>query len=122
VAIPSPWRGQQVPAQNVSGHHWITILTAMFMHRSWSHIVGNMIFLWAFGPEIVDAMGRGQYLIFYLLGGLMAMLDQVAASWHSPVSNLGPGEHVNQVLLRIRANFEAHQSCSREASANVPRS
>ena len=36
-----------VPAQIVSGHHWITILTAMFMHGSWSHIIGNMIFLWA---------------------------------------------------------------------------
>src|SRR5713226_5776098 len=47
-----------VPAQIVSGHHWITILTAMLMHGSWSHIIGNMIFLWAFAPEIGDAMGR----------------------------------------------------------------
>jgi membrane associated rhomboid family serine protease len=52
-----------VPAQIVSGHHWITILTAMFMHGSWSHIIGNMIFLWAFAPEIEDAMGRGRYLV-----------------------------------------------------------
>jgi membrane associated rhomboid family serine protease len=43
-----------VPSQIVSGHHWITILTAMFMHGSWSHIIGNMIFLWAFAPEIED--------------------------------------------------------------------
>ncbi len=41
-----------IPAQIVSGHHWITILTAMFMHGSWSHIIGNMVFLWAFAPEI----------------------------------------------------------------------
>jgi rhomboid family protein len=68
-----------VPAQIVSGHHWITILTAMFMHGSWSHITGNMVFLWAFGPEIEDVMGRSRYLIFYLLGGLIAMLAQVAA-------------------------------------------
>jgi membrane associated rhomboid family serine protease len=52
-----------VPAQIVSGHHWITILTTMFMHGSWSHIIGNMIFLWAFAPEIEDAMGRGRYLV-----------------------------------------------------------
>jgi membrane associated rhomboid family serine protease len=58
-----------VPAQIASGHHWITILTAMFMHGSWSHIIGNMIFLWAFAPEIEDAMGRGRYLIFYLVVG-----------------------------------------------------
>ena len=48
-----------------------------------------MIFLWAFGPEIEDAMGRGRYLVFYLLGGLVAMLAQVAASPHSTVPNLG---------------------------------
>jgi len=52
-----------VPAQIVSVHHWITILTAMFMHGSWSHIIGNMIFLWAFAPEIEDVMGRGRYLV-----------------------------------------------------------
>src|ERR1700686_1869337 len=78
-----------VPAQIVSGHHWITILTAMFMHGSWSHIIGNMIFLWAFAPEIEDAMGRGRYLVFYLVGGLVAMLAQVAADPHSTVPNLG---------------------------------
>jgi membrane associated rhomboid family serine protease len=78
-----------VPAQIVSGHHWITILTAMFMHGSWSHIIGNMIFLWAFAPEIKDAMGRGRYLVFYLVGGLVAMLAQVAASPHSTIPNLG---------------------------------
>src|SRR5713101_7064637 len=74
-----------IPAQIVSGHHWITILTAMFMHGSWSHIIGNMIFLWAFAPEIEDAMGRGRYSVFYLVGGLVAMLTQVAASPHSTV-------------------------------------
>jgi len=40
-----------IPAQIVSGHHWITIITAMFLHGCWSHIIDNMIFLWAFGPE-----------------------------------------------------------------------
>jgi len=87
-----------VPAQIVSGHHWITILTAMFMHGSWSHIIGNMIFLWAFGPEIEDAMGRGGYLIFYLLGGLVAMLAQVAASPHSSVPNLGASGAIAAVM------------------------
>ena len=87
-----------VPAQIVSGHHWITILTAMFMHGSWSHIIGNMIFLWAFGPEIEDAMGRGGYLIFYLLGGMVAMLAQVAASPHSTVPNLGASGAIAAVM------------------------
>ena len=43
-----------VPANIVAGHHLITILTAMFMHASWSHILGNMIFLLAFGPEVEE--------------------------------------------------------------------
>ena len=87
-----------VPAQITSGHHWITILTAMFMHGSWSHIIGNMVFLWAFGPEIEDAMGRGRYLVFYLLGGLIAMLAQVAASPHSTVPNLGASGAIAAVM------------------------
>src|ERR1700723_3619120 len=87
-----------VPAQIVSGHHWITILTAMFMHGSWSHIIGNMIFLWAFAPEIEDAMGRGRYLVFYLLGGLVAMLAQVAADPHSTVPNLGASGAIAAVM------------------------
>ena len=87
-----------VPAQITSGHQWITILTAMFMHGSWSHIIGNMVFLWAFCPEIEDTMGRGRYLFFYLLGGLIAMLAQVAADPHSTVPNLGASGAIAAVM------------------------
>jgi len=87
-----------IPADIVSGHHWVTILTAMFMHASWSHIIGNMIFLWAFGPEIEDAMGRLRYLLFYLTGGMVAMLAQVAASPHSTVPNLGASGAIAAVM------------------------
>jgi rhomboid family protein len=87
-----------IPAQIVSGHDLITILTAMFMHASWSHIIGNMIFLWAFGPEIEDAMGRWRYVIFYLVGGMVAMLAQVAASPHSTVPNLGASGAIAAVM------------------------
>jgi membrane associated rhomboid family serine protease len=87
-----------VPAQIVSGHQWITILTAMFMHGSWSHIIGNMIFLWAFAPEIEDAMGRGRYLVFYLVGGLVAMLAQILADPHSTVPNLGASGAIAAVM------------------------
>jgi rhomboid family protein len=91
-------RWSAVPAEIVSGHHWITILTAMFLHGSWSHIIGNMIFLWAFAPEIEDVMGRGRYLVFYLLGGLVAMLAQVAANPHSTVPNLGASGAIAAVM------------------------
>jgi len=87
-----------VPAQITSGHNWITILTAMFMHGSWSHIIGNMVFLWAFGPEIEDAMGRGRYLAFYLIGGLVAMVAQIAGGPHSTVPNLGASGAIAAVM------------------------
>lgn len=87
-----------IPAEITSGHHWITILTAMFMHGSWSHIIGNMIFLWAFSPEIEDAMGPLRYLIFYLSGGLVAMLAQVFADPHSTAPNLGASGAIAAVM------------------------
>jgi membrane associated rhomboid family serine protease len=87
-----------VPANIVAGQGWITILTAMFMHASWSHILGNMIFLWAFGPEIEDAMNPVRYAIFYLLGGLAAMGAQIAAGPHSTVPNLGASGAIAAVM------------------------
>ncbi len=87
-----------IPAQITSGHHVITILTAMFMHGSWSHIIGNMIFLWAFAPEIEDAMGPGRYFVFYMIGGMVAMLAQVAADPHSSVPNLGASGAIAAVM------------------------
>ena len=86
------------PAEITAGHHWITILTAMFMHGGWSHIIGNMVFLWAFGPEVEDAMGRGRYLAFYLIGGVVAMLAQVAASPHATVPCLGASGAIAAVM------------------------
>jgi len=87
-----------IPAQITSGHHWVTILTAMFMHGGWLHIIGNMVFLWAFSPEIEDAMGPLRYLVFYLAGGLVAMLAQVLADPHSSVPNLGASGAIAAVM------------------------
>ena len=98
-----------VPAQIVSGHHWITILTAMFMHGSWSHMIGNMIFLWAFAPEIEDAMGRSRYLVFYLVGGLVAMLAQVLADPHSTVPNLGASGAISAVMGAFLVTYPRDQ-------------
>jgi rhomboid family protein len=87
-----------VPADISAGHHLITILTATFMHASWSHIIGNMVFLWAFGPEIEDAMGPWRYTVFYLLGGIVAMLAQVAFDPHSTLPNLGASGAIAAVM------------------------
>ena len=87
-----------IPANIVAGQHWITILTAMFMHGGWMHIIGNMVFLWAFGPEIEDAMGPIRYLAFYLLGGFIASIAQIAAMSSSTVPNLGASGAIAAVM------------------------
>jgi membrane associated rhomboid family serine protease len=102
-------RWSAIPAQIVSGHHWITILTAMFMHASWSHIIGNMVFLWAFSPEIEDAMGRLRYLVFYLMGGVVAMLAQVLANPHSTVPNLGASGAIAAVMGAFLVTYPLDQ-------------
>jgi membrane associated rhomboid family serine protease len=91
-------RWSAIPADVVAGHHWITILTSMFMHGSWLHIMGNMVFLWVFGPEIEDAMNPLRYLLFYLVGGMVAMLGQIAASPDSTVPNLGASGAIAAVM------------------------
>ena len=91
-------RWSVVPADIVAGRHWITLLTALFMHASWSHILGNMIFLWAFGPEIEDTMNPGRYVAFYLAGGVVSMLAQVAANPGSTVPNLGASGAIAAVM------------------------
>ena len=87
-----------IPANIVAGQHWITILSAMFMHAGWMHIIGNMVFLWAFGPEIEDAMGPLRYLAFYLLGGIVASVAQIAAMSSSTVPNLGASGAIAAVM------------------------
>jgi membrane associated rhomboid family serine protease len=95
-AFVSRW--SLVPADIVAGRHWITILTSMFMHASWSHIIGNMVFLWAFGPEMEDNMGPLRYLMFYLVGGVVAMTTQVLGAPHSTVPNLGASGAIAAVM------------------------
>jgi membrane associated rhomboid family serine protease len=98
-----------IPANVMAGHHWITILTAMFMHGSWSHILGNMVFLWAFGPEIEDAMNPFRYLAFYLVGGVVAMLAQIAASPSSTVPSLGASGAIAAVMGAFLVTYPRDQ-------------
>jgi len=87
-----------IPYRITHGQHTITLLTSMFMHASWMHIIGNMIFLWAFGPAMEDAMGHFTYLVFYLAGGLIAMMGQVLGSPNSHVSCLGASGAIAAVM------------------------
>lgn len=87
-----------IPANITSGHAIPTLLTSMFLHGSWSHILGNMIFLWAFGPAMEDSMNPFRFSLFYLLGGLVAMLAQVVASPNSYVPTLGASGAIAAVM------------------------
>jgi len=102
---PFVMKWSAIPANITSGHNYITLFTAMFLHGSWSHILGNMVFFWAFGPEIEDAMGSVKYLIFYIIGGLVAMGAQVAISPHSTVPNLGASGAIAAVMGAFLVTF-----------------
>lgn len=91
-------RWSLVPADIAAGRNWITVLTAMFMHAGWAHIIGNMLFYWSFGPEIEDTMGPVRYLAFYLLGGLVATTAQVIVAPASTVPNLGASGAIAAVM------------------------
>jgi membrane associated rhomboid family serine protease len=77
-ALHSPCIGV---AQN---HLWwpISVVTAMFLHASWVHILGNMLFLWIFGNNVEDALGRLRFLVFYVAAGFVAALTQTYVTIH----------------------------------------
>jgi rhomboid family protein len=94
-----------------------TIFTSMFMHASWIHLLGNMLYLWIFGDNVEDRLGHGLFFIFYILCGLGATFAQMAINMGSSTRNLGasgaiagvlgaylvmfPGKRVNVLLGRV---------------------
>ncbi|MGD8862309.1 MAG: rhomboid family intramembrane serine protease [Myxococcales bacterium] len=74
------------------------ILTSMFLHGSWMHIIGNMWFLWLFGNNVEDAMGRGRFVAFYLLGGIGAAAAQVLSNPSSIVPMVGASGAISAVM------------------------
>jgi membrane associated rhomboid family serine protease len=77
---------------------WETVLTSMFLHGGFLHIAGNMLFLAIFGPNVEDAMGYVRYIVFYLLGGLVALAAQVAIDPSSTAPTLGASGAIAAVL------------------------
>jgi membrane associated rhomboid family serine protease len=74
------------------------VLTSMFLHGSWAHIIGNMWFLWLFGNNVEDSMGRGRFLAFYLLCGLAAAMAQVFIQPASVVPMVGASGAISGVM------------------------
>lgn len=94
-----------IPWRIVHGSRSITLITSMFMHGGWLHIIGNMVYLWAFGPEIEEAMGSVLFLVFYLAGGLVAMLAQVLADPQSTIPVLGASGAIAAVMGAFIVTF-----------------
>ena len=120
-----PARFAADPAGNM-----ITVLTAMFMHGGWLHLFGNMLFLWIFGDNVEDRIGRARYLIFYLLAGVAGTLAQFALMPGSTVPNVGASGAIAGVLGAYilmfpqaagrRAARAARSSPCRRSSSSAP--
>jgi membrane associated rhomboid family serine protease len=78
--------------------NWLTMLTSMFMHGGWMHIIGNMWFLWIFGGNVEDSMGHVKFAIFYVLCGIAAGAAQVFANTASPIPMVGASGAIGGVM------------------------
>ncbi|HGY90760.1 MAG TPA: rhomboid family intramembrane serine protease [Planctomycetes bacterium] len=82
---------QQAPA-------WLTLFTSMFMHGGWMHLIGNMLFLWIFGNNLEDALGKVRFLFFYLACGLVAAAAHVFSAPESLIPTIGASGAIGGVL------------------------
>ena len=80
------------------GHHFLNILTSMFLHGSWLHLIGNMWFFWIFGNNIEDSMGHMRFISFYLLSGIIAALTQVVLRPTSVIPMVGASGAISGVM------------------------
>ncbi|HLB03455.1 MAG TPA: rhomboid family intramembrane serine protease [Gaiellaceae bacterium] len=90
------------------GSDWpVTAFTSMFMHGSWAHIIGNMLFLWIFGNNIEDALGHIRFALFYVLGGLAATASQTAVTlgWGSTEDALIPNVGASGAIAAVLGGY-----------------
>jgi len=76
----------------------IPMITSMFLHGGWMHLLGNMLFLWVFGGSVEDALGHAQYFIFYFICGIGAALTHIVFNWGSKVPTVGASGAISGVM------------------------
>jgi membrane associated rhomboid family serine protease len=76
----------------------VTLITSMFMHGGWGHLIGNMVYLWTFGDNVEDRLGHFGYILFYLVTGLAAIAAQTAFNPSSAIPNVGASGAIAGVL------------------------
>src|SRR5205085_12381489 len=77
----------------------VTLASYMFLHADAGHIFGNMLFLWVFGDDVEEALGRGRFIIFYLLSGMLAALAYTASDIHSDVPLIGASGAISAIVV-----------------------
>ncbi len=98
-AIPAVLFGYvQLPPELVSLPIYGTLLSSMFLHGGWMHLVGNMLYLWIFGNNIEDVMGHGKFIVFYLLCGVLAALSHALIDPTSEIPMVGASGAIAGVL------------------------
>jgi len=83
----------------------VTLLTSLFIHGGWSHIIGNMLFLWAFGKSLEDAMGHTKFLAFYLIGGVAAGITHVVFNLFTTLPTVGASGAIACVMGAYLVKF-----------------
>ncbi|HEY7338793.1 MAG TPA: rhomboid family intramembrane serine protease [Bryobacteraceae bacterium] len=78
--------------------HLAALVTSMFLHGGWMHVLGNMLFLWVFGRNVEDLIGSARFLMFYMACGLAAALVQVVTNLYSPVPTIGASGAIAGVM------------------------
>ncbi|HID89696.1 MAG TPA: rhomboid family intramembrane serine protease [Anaerolineae bacterium] len=76
----------------------LTLVTSMFLHAGWAHLIGNMLYLWIFGDNVEDALGRTGYVLFYFAAGIAAGLAQVLVAPNSQIPGVGASGAIAGVL------------------------
>lgn len=87
-----------IPARLMQGDGVATLVTSMFLHAGWMHIIGNMLFLWIFGDNLEDEMGHAGFLLFYLLSGLAAAFAQTAMDAGASIPMVGASGAIAGVM------------------------
>lgn len=96
-----------VPAEIQRGENWPTLLTSMFLHGSFGHLLGNMLFLWVFADNIEATVGNFRFLIFYLLGGMAAHVGHIYFNMGSIVPTVGASGAISAVMGAYLVMFPA---------------
>ncbi len=77
---------------------WMTIFSSMFLHGGWAHLIGNMLYLWIFGDNVEDDLGKPRFVLFYLACGVAAAMAQALPDPSSPIPMVGASGAISGVL------------------------